>query len=114
MRRILERLTVAVVAQAADPSTAGPLAGVAFVIATATGMVTAATALVKIILERRQAKAAPPPPPPEETVDAAQARIVREALENMADADLRAERAEAEARDWRDRYIRLLEGERDA
>lgn len=98
----------------------GPLAGAAFLVSTLTGMVVAVTALVKVLVDKRRKAVESEAPPAggiaDEHVDEAQARIVREALEALGDAQdeaaherERREAAEAEADGWRNRYIELLE-----
>lgn len=98
----------------------GGVAAIAFLLAAVTGMVTAVTALIKAVRDRRRNGPTREQQPLAENLDEAQTRILREAIEALGDAleeaaDERGRReaAEADAADWRDRYIRLLEGGRE-
>lgn len=102
------------------PSVPGGTAQIAFLIATLSGMIAAVTALAKVIKDFMAERNKPADAGTSETDREAQHRVLREsiealgdALEEAADERARREAAEADAADWRDRYIRLLEGDRD-
>lgn len=101
---------IAAEAPAAGGAPGGWAGLIAIILTTLTGFVVAATGFVRVFFPEGRKKVGGRAPVIVEPDDPTFAeRAWRETLEQLDAANDRAERAETDARHWRDRYVKLLE-----